>query len=304
MKIRDWNFKLGADPEVFIFNKKTKQPICPFGVIPGTKTAPVKIGRHGNTVQMDGMAAELGIPPCEEAPMFVHQIEQAKVDLQDLIGKDYMIVIKPTVDFGKKVIADAPAVCKELGCNPDYNAYVSVKDQQGKKIEPEMPIANPTPSAANVTFRTGGGHVHVGWTEKIVPEMHPDHLQGCRMLTAAMDLFIGLPSIVLDNDVKRRMLYGKAGAFRPKSYGMEWRASSNWWLSKPMYSEWVFNSTIHAIKQLWEDKSEVLSTAIKIARKMIDEPTRPDDIMNMLEKERVFTKDKKWFDSTLEIMDV
>jgi hypothetical protein len=304
MKIRDWNFTLGADPEIFIYNKKTKKPICPFGLIPGTKAEPVKMGKHGNTVQLDGMAAEIGIPPCGEAPKFVNQIEQAKEDLQKLIGKDYGLMIKPTAEFGKKVLDEAPQECKELGCNPDYNAYISVKDNTGKKLLPEVPMQNPRPNGEKVTFRTGGGHVHVGWSDKPVEAMHPDHLQGCRLLTVAMDLFLGVPSVAMDYDVKRRLLYGKAGAFRPKPYGMEWRSSSNWWLESPQYSDWVFESTITAVNALWNDKRRVISSALEVARRMIDNPTSPSDIMTLMEKNPVFTSNKKWFEKTMEMIDV
>ena len=34
-----------------------------------------------------------------------------------------------------------------------------------------------------------------------------------------MDLFLGVPSILIDPDTERRKMYGKAGDYRLKEYG-------------------------------------------------------------------------------------
>jgi len=46
-----------------------------------------------------------------------------------------------------------------------------------------------------------------------------------------MDVLLGLPSVLIDPDRKRRSLYGKAGCFRLCPYGFEYRV-----LSAKMYS--------------------------------------------------------------------
>ena len=63
MEINGIEVTLGADPELFIFNKKTDEPVCPYGMVPGTKEKPEKLGEDGHTIQMDGMALEFNIPP-------------------------------------------------------------------------------------------------------------------------------------------------------------------------------------------------------------------------------------------------
>ncbi len=50
------------------------------------------------------------------------------------------------------------------------------------------------------------------------------------MQAAFADLFLGLPSAGADKQGKRRELYGKAGRYRPTSYGIEYRVLSNYWL--------------------------------------------------------------------------
>jgi hypothetical protein len=72
----------------------------------------------------------------------------------------------------------------------------------------------------------------------------------CRAVVQALDLYLGLPSLLLDGDEDRRLLYGKAGAFRPKSYGVEYRVLSNFWVLNPELREYVFQQTERALKML------------------------------------------------------
>ena len=46
-------------------------------------------------------------------------------------------------------------------------------------------------------------------------------------------MYIGVPSILLDTDKKRRELYGKAGCFRLTGYGFEYRVLSSAMMKTP-----------------------------------------------------------------------
>lgn len=53
------------------------------------------------------------------------------------------------------------------------------------------------------------------------------------ILIPLMDLFVGIPSVLIDRDPNassRRMMYGKAGDFRYQPHGIEYRTLSNFWL--------------------------------------------------------------------------
>ena len=47
-----------------------------------------------------------------------------------------------------------------------------------------------------------------------------------------LDIFLGIPSVIIDPDKKRRELYGRAGAFRLTKYGFEYRTLSSYMMSK------------------------------------------------------------------------
>lgn len=84
------------------------------------------------------------------------------------------------------------------------------------------------------------GHIHIGYD---------DHdIETSLEIIKAMDLFLGVPSILLDEDKERRKLYGNAGCFRIKPYGVEYRTLSNFWIASEELTNWVFEQTLKAIE--------------------------------------------------------
>ena len=218
---------LGSDPELFV--AKEGEFISAHGLIEGDKKHPhlVKCG----AVQVDGMALEYNTNPAATVGEWEKNHVSVKRSLRYLLGGGYNIKATPTAFFSEEVFNSTPAEAKILGCEPDFNAYTQ--------------DINPAPNA-DVPFRTGAGHIHIGWT-KDEDITDPFHLGECYALTKALDLFLGVPSVLMDNDVKRRELYGQAGAFRPKSYGLEYRVLSNFWTKSPKLRAWAFNNTIAGI---------------------------------------------------------
>lgn len=232
MKINGRDFKIGADPEFFVkrFGKLTSA----YGLVPGSKENPFKV--KNGAVQVDGMALEFNIDPAENFDQFEGNMSSVLKAITDMVP-GYEIFIEPVADFGAEYIEAQPKEAKELGCSPDFNAYTK--------------LANPRPDA-NTPFRTASGHVHVGWTSG-VDINNEGHLEACRALTKSLDVWLGLPSLLWDNDDRRRSLYGAAGAFRPKPYGMEYRVLSNKWIENPLYRKVVYYNTIEAIKKTFEN---------------------------------------------------
>lgn len=245
-------FLVGCDPELFLKDPRTNSYVSAHDVIPGSKIEPFKV--TSGAIQVDGAAAEFNTDPASSAKQFVTNISQVMTELKARTG-DFELVLDPTVTFEPSYFNSLPDVVKELGCNPDFNAYT-------KNV-------NPAPDGASITMRTASGHVHVGWCDNVNP-MDPMHFDDCVEVIKQLDFFLGLPSLAWDPDGKRRGLYGKAGAFRPKPYGVEYRTMSNVWLRSNHVQSWIFDAVQHSLSRLQSDKKSFFDVYGSYARDCID----------------------------------
>lgn len=221
---------VGADPEVFM--RKDGKFISAHGAVKGDKKNPLKVDK--GAVQVDGMALEFNIDPAASEEEFVGNCTHVMSILQSMVP-DFELVAVPVAEFGAEYIAAQPAEAVELGCDPDFNAY-------------NGGAANERPDGA-ADFRTGAGHVHIGWTNSASVE-DPDHREACMMLARQLDYYLGIGSVLYDDDKKRRELYGAPGAYRVKPYGMEYRVLSNAWLKSPKLMAWVYRNAIKGTQDL------------------------------------------------------
>lgn len=219
-------FTIGCDPEVFIRESRKTAVVSAFGVVPGTKSSPHET--PNGAIQVDGMALEFNTKPVplrgrypfrnqtsQPCATFSNAVNNVLADLKARMGKKYQFVIEPVADFDPEYLEAQPDEAKELGCDPDFCAYTG---------EP-----NPRPDGDR-PFRTAAGHIHLGW-DKDIPVNHPAHIEICSSFVKMLDATLGMYMTIIDkNGQRRRELYGKAGAFRPKSYGVEYRTPSNAWL--------------------------------------------------------------------------
>lgn len=212
---------LGADPEIF-FVDKLDNFVSAIDKIGGSKEEPKSLG-NGFFILEDNVAAEFNIPPADMFEAFDHNVETG-IDFvaKFAIENDLLLTPKASGNFPSSQLEHYKAL--EFGCEPDFDAW-------------ELDI-NDKPEAEDSSFRTCGGHIHVGGVEGLDPHA----------IIRAMDLFLGVPSLVLDKDKERRKLYGKAGAFRYKPYGVEYRTLSNFWIWNTATRYWVWNATNLAIE--------------------------------------------------------
>jgi hypothetical protein len=216
---------LGADPEIFVKNKEGIL-VSAYGLIQGTKQNPLKV--PNGAVQVDGMALEFNIDASSSEAEWVRNIDSVMSTLAAMVP-DHVLAAIPVADFGFEYIKAQPEAAKELGCDPDYDAW--------------MVAQNPRPNGEN-PFRTAAGHIHFGIVEdNDAPVEDAEYIGWIAQKVRELDFHLALPSLFYDSDAKRRELYGKAGAFRPKTYGYEYRTLSNQWLGSDSLKRWAYRAS-------------------------------------------------------------
>lgn len=223
------NILVGCDPEVFVRQKGVFKSA--FGLIRGDKKNPLPV-RNG-AVQVDGMALEFNINPAASEDEFCINVQDV-LHQMTLMVPEYEVVAVPVAKFDPEYMKEQPKEALELGCDPDYNAWTG--------------LANVKPDADR-PMRTASGHIHIGWTssEDINDAVHRSNAFA---VGRQMDFFLGLTSLLWDDDQERRSMYGKAGCTRIKPYGVEYRTMSNAWLRSENLIRHVYRNTIEGVNRL------------------------------------------------------
>jgi hypothetical protein len=217
---------IGADIEVFLQNKDTNEIVSAEGIVQGSKHAPFffKDGNPFFATSLDNVMCEFCIPPASTEDEFSDSIQEALDYIRKTIPKNLIPLAVPSAYLNEKYLQTENA--QLFGCEPDFNAW-------------EYGSTNPRPDAIT-NLRSCGGHIHIGYKK-------PDR-DVSRLLMCAMDIYVGLASVIQEPDNERKTLYGKAGAFRWKSYGAEYRTVSNYYLATTKLRKWAFNNTMEAIE--------------------------------------------------------
>lgn len=231
-------FTIGCDPEMFVRDQMTGAFVSSFGMVRGNKAKPHPV--RGGAIQVDGMALEINVNPSKTQKEFLSNInlvmQQLKMQLPPMVD---IAAGVPFAEFSQEIFQNSPPEATELGCDPDYNGWTGE--------------ANPRPDGDSVNFRTAAGHIHIGWNADVKdPYADKEHFQRCCEMAKQMDYYVGIYSLLWDADNRRRSLYGKAGAFRAKSYGMEYRVPSTAWLADPALQAWVFDASLKAVTDFFE----------------------------------------------------
>lgn len=219
--------KIGCDPELFAFDGDT--PVSVHGILPGNKVFPHRVPK--GAIQVDGVAAEFNITPARNSTEFLLNIKHVtRLMSRILHNKNPNLKLRavPTALFSQEYFDSLPFMAKELGCEPDYSAYTLKENPKPKTDKP---------------FRTASGHVHIQFRDPPVDDPHDwNHMADCGALCQHLDNVLLPVSRLWDNDEERRQLYGSAGSFRPKTYGVEYRVLSNRWIDADWTIKYVFDT--------------------------------------------------------------
>ena len=217
------NVTVGCDPEVFLQTEKG-DIVSAVGLIGGTKEKPIKV--VCGALQEDNVLGEFNIDPAISFGMFRDNIKTVMSQLESKV-KPLKLKVTSSHNFTQSELECGGAQAMEFGCNPDINAWTGETNE------------SPNPYTY---LRTAGGHIHVGF------DVDKEDLQSRFDVIQLMDVYLGIPSVLMDGDTERRSMYGKAGACRPKDYGVEYRVLSNFWLRGDAFIEWAYNQAVRAVE--------------------------------------------------------
>lgn len=262
MKIGNYTVTIGCDPELFIYDTKTKKYVSAHDRTTGTKAKPSTLG-PSSAVQADGTALEFNISPAGSADTFSTYVRGAL----DALRAGYLVpgevlMASPVATYDDDYFKRLPPQAVELGCSPDFNAYTG--------------MVNPPPDTSKISpnTRTAAGHLAIGWRTEgdLVDPMDPAHFDDCIQLVKMLDILFDMlePNQYfgsLDKIKYRKNLYGARGAFRPKPWGVEYRVPSNTWLLSHYTIRQMFHMCTYAFEYLMNGPTE---SGIKTLKDHID----------------------------------
>ena len=248
----------GADPELMVCSP-AGQLISAIPLIPGTKEKPTKV--KCGAIQHDNVMAEFNVDPAATSEEFEHNTRQVLKELVKFVTPNRLLV---------QASADYPSVALEneeaqiFGCDPDFDGWTLMMNE----FDTTKGLQN---------FRSAGGHFHVGYKDS-TKEMLSDPY-GKVEVVKMLDIFQGIPSVLLDSDPtssKRRSLYGKAGAHRPKEYGVEYRALGNFWVQSPALLHLMYELANRAVELTLQGESGKIINSVgeKKIQKIINQSDR------------------------------
>lgn len=235
---------IGADVEMFVQNLETGEVETAEYFIEGTKDEPYQFDPENKWfgTSKDNILAEVTIPPTNDPIQWVEYLNKARAFVESRLPKGYCTVAFPAFSINEKFLQTEQALV--FGCEPDYNVYTGLR--------------NGRPEATDPNLRSAALHVHFGYKDPVAYN-HADFKDGRNIwvmdeqraeIIKACDLFLGIPSLLIEPENKRRELYGKAGCFRPKPYGVEYRTLGNYYLQNNALTKWVHTSAMAAIDWL------------------------------------------------------
>jgi hypothetical protein len=186
---------------------------------------------NGHEIFHDNVLAEVAIKYGHSREQVVENFRSALTWLSSKVNP-CKLTLEASADYPKKELNDPAA--KEAGCDEETDAYTR------KTIKSQENAIKTTP------FRTAGGHIHLGGAAVLQNSIK------VKLVVYALDLFVGIPSLFLDNNIfaaERRKMYGKAGSYREKPYGLEYRVLGPFWLRSPDTVRLIYD-----LSSLWNRK--------------------------------------------------
>ena len=193
----EFKFKLvGHDAEFICRSTETNEPVSMANF--------TQITLPSCVVYPDNVLLEMNADPTT-LDDFEGAINTSLNDLYTLLNEQglYTVIGQTSAHYPKDQLCDPKA--HVIGCEP-----FSVCTMLG---------VNLSPPKYQDQWRFAGGHVHLAYDKNLVPTHY---------LIALLDKELKGSDV---KDVRRDAFYGQPGAYREKSYGVEYRSLSNAWMN-------------------------------------------------------------------------
>lgn len=220
--------KIGSDIEWSLVDKNTKEYISAEGLIKGTKENPYQFDPKNKyfATSLDNVLYEGNIPPARTPFEFYKNVKKLMNWMQQSLPEHLELTSVASARYDEKYLQTEQA--RVYGCSVSYNCW-------------SEEAVHPKPDGSN--NRALGLHLHYSY----VNPSYEDNRNICK----AMDLFLGVPSILIEPYNERRKTgYGQAGNMRDTTWGVEYRSLSSHFASSQELIEWCFKNSREAIKFL------------------------------------------------------
>ena len=174
--------------------------------------------RNQYLIYNDGRTIEMGGTPRVCRELLLEQIARGFERTQKILDKygevkglKLKIAPLPMVPTRKEWLAKCGPEAFESGCEPDFSAYNGGKPNKSIDYKRNMNIYS-------------GAHIHLQFEDEHLRNL-TDLNKMCKFVQFC-DILAGILAVIFEkNDLSklRRKYYGKAGTFRIKSYGIEYR---------------------------------------------------------------------------------
>lgn len=229
-------FTVGTDVEGFL--KRGNKYISAVPIIPGTKEIPIRLQNEG-ALSYDNVACEWACPPADSENGFINNIKTTIWEVNRRIPKHLSFELVPSVIFDEDQLTTPQA--NQFACDPDFNIWTRKKNRPPKITIPGL--------------RSAAAHLHTG-SDLLKTKADKSNL------VKLMDIIHGVVCTTLDNSpeaIRRKQLYGKAGCFRPTSYGIEYRTLSNFWIKSKDLVRLIYRLTAEALNKIATEDLSLIS---------------------------------------------
>jgi hypothetical protein len=227
----------GTDPEFLLLDQQGN-PKSAIGIVKGDPENRIK--KKGHEFYYDNVLAECAVKPAFSKEKILNNIRECLTIYAKMV-RPYELRPIACIDFDSKELDNE--IARLAGCAIDYCAYAMLQKKP------------PTEIIAKSSVRSCGGHIHLG-SKMLSGNDHKPIL-----MIYMMDLFLGTLSVFLDKDPsssRRRDLYGQAGRYRPKDYGIEYRTLGNFWLSDPELVGLIYDICLFAHEFVRSGEADLL----------------------------------------------